>query len=612
MVANRAPQYLHNGSSVDVAAPHIGQLSVSAFIDVFYQFGPARSLEFSFCGSCHGNLSQAGLRVNAYAILSANSTPVPIELNQRTSRLIPRRPELRAQKMSVLDEAFHGLEQMPELISVMAGSNIAAVLAIDIGTSGVRASLFDEYGHEVDGASVRVQQPLSENGDFALTDAESGFELVRQTIDALLEQTNQHTVQIQLIAICCFWHSLMGVDAQGSPTTPVFGWADTGSATAVKELRSRFDESAVHTRTGCRFHPSYWPAKLVFLKDTQPQAVAATSRWLSFGEYVVLRLSGEIAASVSMASGTGLFNQRLLNWDRELIDALGIAEETLPEISHLGQPHCNVRAEYAARWPSLTEARICLPIGDGAANTIGSGCTTRQQAALMIGTSGAMRVLYEGEPPDELPASLWCYRADSKRVIIGGALSDGGGLHQWIRESLMPIEGEESIEAALDMLEPDAHGLTVLPFWAGERSTGWSTEARGAIFGLTLRTRPVEILRAAMEAIAYRFALIAQDINRLAPNATIIASGTALRRSPVWAQIVADVLGRSVELSEPGEASVRGAALLALEGAGKIKSLASSPLRAERIFEPDMSRHRQYGQGLQRQQRMYERLIESP
>lgn len=509
-----------------------------------------------------------------------------------------------------LDEVPEGFEVSPELAGVRSGSRAAAVLAIDIGTSGVRASLFDEHGREIEGANTRVQQ-VSALGDLALTDAEAGFLLVTQTIDALLDHQYRAGARIELIAISCFWHSLLGVNAQGVATTPVFGWADMQAAGAVEELRGRFDEMDVHARTGCRFHPSYWPAKLLWLRSAHPQKIADTNRWLSFGEYVVLRLSGQTAASVSMASGTGLFNQRLLEWDRALIVALGISEESLPEISTTGHASFQLTAEYAARWPVLSNARISPAIGDGAANTIGSGCTTRDQTALMVGTSGAMRVLYQGEPPNELPAALWCYRADLNRVIVGGALSDGGGLYRWIRESLLPSETSESIEAALEILQPDAHGLTVLPFWAGERSTGWSTKARGGILGLTVRTQPMEILRAAMEAIAYRFALIARALDLVAPGATIFASGTALRSSPVWTQIMADVFGRPVVLSEPCEASVRGAALLALEAAGKIESIAGLPAHAEQTFEPDMSRHVLYQEGLKRQQRTYASVIES-
>ena len=102
-----------------------------------------------------------------------------------------------------------------------------------------------------------------------------------------------------------------------------------------------------------------------------------------------------------------------------------------------------------------------------------------------------------------------------------------------MKESLTLNDEDESIERALDLIEPDSHGLTVLPFWAGERSPGWSTTARGAILGLTPRTRPVEILRASMEAVAYRFALIADALDAIAPGAEIVASGNALRSSPV-------------------------------------------------------------------------------
>jgi gluconokinase len=510
---------------------------------------------------------------------------------------------------SVLDEVLEGYEPAPELVSLMAGSKTAAVLALDIGTSGVRASLFDESGLELDGETIRTRHTFSRIGDLAVTDADVIFDLVTETIDTLFSRPYHAASQIQLIAISCFWHSLMGVNAEGCATTPVFTWADTRAAGTIKELQSRFDEMAVHSRTGCRFHPSYWPAKLLWLRSTDPQTVDKTNCWLSFGEYVVLRLSGQTEASVSMASGTGLFNQRLLQWDRELCEGLSIPGSNLPDISSTGQACGQLRIEYVARWPMLGEARISPPIGDGAANAIGSGCTTRERIALMIGTSAAMRVLYEGEPPSELPKSLWCYRADRDRVVVGGALSDGGSLHHWIKEMLLLDGGSEALEAALEELEPDAHGLTVLPFWGGERSTGWSPNARGAILGLTLHTETLEILRAAMEGIAYRFALIARDLDPVAPAASIIASGTALRSSPAWTQIIADVLGRSLLVSETQEASARGAALLALEAAGKIQSITDLPVGVRRTCEPNMSRHLIYQKALERQQQIYERVI---
>jgi gluconokinase len=192
---------------------------------------------------------------------------------------------------------------------------------------------------------------------------------------------------------------------------------------------------------------------------------------------------------------------------------------------------------------------------------------------------------------------------------VGGALSDGGGLFGWMRQTLALLGDAESMDRQLEEIEPDSHGLTVLPFWAGERSTGWTTDARGGILGITLHTRPIEILRASMEAVAYRFALITESLERFAPGAAIVASGNALRGSPVWAQMIADVLGRSVTLSGTAEASTRGAALLGLESTGKIASIEQSIIASEKTFNPDLSRHARYREGLNRQQKFYERLI---
>jgi gluconokinase len=369
------------------------------------------------------------------------------------------------------------------------------------------------------------------------------------------------------------------------------------------------EEARFHQRTGCRFHPSYWPAKLLRLKTDEPDTWRRTTRWLSFAEYLALKFFGEAAASVSMASGTGLLDQRTCEWDRELLRALDVSVGTLPTIAGSTQTFQKLNNNYAARWPQLSEARLFPAIADGAANNIGEGCVTTESVALMIGTSGAMRVMMEDVPPPEIPQALWCYRADRNRVVLGGALSDGGGLYNLIRDSLLYGDDSQTIEDELACLQPDSHGLTVLPFWMGERSPGWNPNARGGVFGMTLTTRPIQVLRAAMEAVAYRFALVATDLDRFAPGARLVASGQALRSSPTWTQIVADVLGRPLVLSERTEASTRGAALLALEAAGKIDNISDFPVSVATTFEPDMSCHERYRKGLKRQQQLYDRVF---
>jgi len=458
-----------------------------------------------------------------------------------------------------------------------------SVLSIDVGTSGVRAAFFDEQGNQIEDAQALSQRELAA---FAELDPDALVDEVKRTVDELLAESV--TGEIETTAISTFWHSLMGVDAGGRPTTPLLTWADTRGGRAAKELRAEFDEREIHARTGCRFHPSYWPAKLRWLKTEHPERFRATRQWLGFGEYLCLKLFGKTTSSVSMASATGLFDQRSCNWDFDFVAALGLDLNSLPQ---------------------LEAKETVVVVGDGAANNIGSGCTTKDQIALMIGTSGAMRVAFAGEPPATLPPSLWSYRASRERVVVGGALSDGGGLLQWLVQALNVGSDVNKLQRQLAALEPDAHGLTILPFWSGERSTGWSADARGGIFGLRQQTTNVEIIRAALEAIAYRFALIANALDEIAPGATVIATGNALRSSPVWLQIIADVLGRAVMFGGSPEASIRGAALLALEAVGKIANLEAVSISVDEVFQPDMRRHARYREGLARQQELYDRLF---
>ncbi len=490
------------------------------------------------------------------------------------------------------------------------------VLALDIGTSSVRASVYDAAGDEVAGTQARVARDFRTTADGgAELDAEVALAETACVVDETLARAETLGLRITAIGVSCFWHSLVGVDESGRALTPVYGWADTRAAAEVEALRRRFNEPATHRRTGCRFHASYWPAKLLWLRRAQPGVWHRVAVWLSFGELLARRVCGTRAASLSMASGTGLLDQRRCAWDDELLEGLGLHRARLAPLAFDATENAPpmINDEFAARWPQLRGCPWFAAIGDGAANNVGANCVTCNEVALMVGTSGALRVFYEGEPPAELPSGLWCYRVDKRRVIVGGALSDGGGLYAWLKDSLAVAGDDDHIERELAALAPDAHGLTLLPFWAGERSTNWNAHATGAILGLTTHSRPAHVLRAALEAVAYRFAFIWQQLAPYAaPGAEVRASGGALIHSTLWTQIIADALNRPVRLAPAHEASSRGAALLALEALGVLASLHQAPDPAARSFAPDAARHALYRAGLERQETIYQALLALP
>lgn len=514
---------------------------------------------------------------------------------------------------TVFDEAV--LEERPEIDlstfpSLRSEKEPVTVLALDIGTSGTRAALFDHRGDQIEGSFIHL--PTDEYSELLSgrdVSADALVDSVAQLLDAAVERAEEFVARIDYVAAVSFWHSLIGVDDAGRAITPMLGWADTRASEAVRELRELLPETETHARTGCRLHPSYWPAKLFWLRRSSPDVFGRVRRWLSFADYLYLQLFGNTATSVSMASATGLLNQTTCEWDQKTLSALQIEEGLFPEIVAPQRTAGGLRDEYMLRWPVLERATWFQAIGDGAANNIGVGCVSRERVAITVGTSGAVRMLSSRAAPTTLPPELFCYRADRERVVIGGALSDGGGLLRWFQNSLKLTDDAAELNRLLDASDPDSHGLTILPFWSGERAPGWSSSATGTIHGLTAATKPLDIARAALESIAYRFALIAEPLESFAPAASISIAGKVFLLYPCWAQMMADVLGHPVELCALPETTIRGAALLALETIGTIDTLETIKSEPCRTFRPDMQRHEVYRRAIKRQQELYRRRL---
>ncbi len=475
------------------------------------------------------------------------------------------------------------------------------IIALDIGTSSTRASVYDAAGARVAGVEHRVAfEPRTTPDGGVEHDAARLFDAAVACIDAVLPGAGE----VRAVAVTTFWHGLLGFGPDGRPITPVYMWADTRSAAAVEDLRRRLDDLTVHARTGCHLHTSYWPAKIRWHAGLAPRP--SVFRWGSIGEMFASEWFGHPATSVSMASATGLFDQHTGRWDPEMLDASGIDERRMFPLRDRDEPWERLREPWASRWPGLRQAAWFPAVGDGAASNIGCGCTGAARVAINVGTSAAMR-LVTGAPPAEAPPGLWRYRVDRARAVVGGALSEGGNVYAWCLDTLR-LPGEADIERALASAVERDHGLALLPFLAGERSPGWNGRARAAVAGLSLDTGPVEILHAALEAVALRLALVYE---RLAPLATesheIIVSGGALVRSRVWTQMIADALGRTLTLAAESEASSRGAALLALHSLGVLPDLAAGTPGGEPV-EPDPRRRDRYREAAARQRRLYDSL----
>lgn len=484
------------------------------------------------------------------------------------------------------------------------------ILALDIGTSSVRALLYDAGGNALPDlkAQLRYQLTTSHAGE-ASVDADTLVDLVARTIDTVLSRAGDRARGIVAVATSAFWHTLLPLDPSGRPLLPLMTWEDRRPQERCLALRQQLDEAAIHRRTGTRLHTSYWPAKISWLARAYPEVVQQTARYVSFSDYLHERFLGRSVCSLSMASGTGLLNTRKRTWDAELLSALHLSPGCLPATGDLPDTLQGLQPEFARRWPALATIPWFPAVGDGAAANAGSHCLTPSHWAVTMGTSSALRVVVAPAQRD-LAHSLWLYLVDAQRTLLGGALSEGGNLLTWLEKTLHLSEPDE-LDRQLEQMEPDAHGLTLLPMISGERSPGWHPDARMTITGLTMHSTPEEIARAALEAVVFQVSRVYDQLVSALPGQTprLIASGAALFKSSVLRQALADTLNRPLELLASSEASARGAALLALEALGIIPDLAQLVPEIALTVQPDPARHAIYQQARARQQALYDLLL---
>ncbi len=480
------------------------------------------------------------------------------------------------------------------------------VLALDIGTSSTRCLAFDPTGREVQGIRAAREYQARATADGG-SELEPGA-LLEHALACLAEVSAAATRsggRVLAVGVCTFWHALLGLNHAGHPETPVYLWNDSRAGAQALRLRACLDEAAVHRRTGCVLHPSFLPARLLWLRETDPQRFDRCHRFVSPGEYLEHALFGVWRCGLSMASGTGLLDQQEQRWDEEVLRAVGLTPGRLQPLEPSHAPLRGLGGALARRLPALREVSFFPALGDGACSNVGSGATGQTHAALMIGTSAALRMLFRQDAPPP-PEGLWRYLLDGRRALIGGALSNGGNLYAWMRDTLR-LGTEAEVEAALASAPPAAHGLTVLPFLAGERNPDYPLDATGTVAGLRAATTPLHILQAGMEAVAFRLAAIADRLRAAQPGLQgFLASGGVLR-SPAWLRMVTDVLGLPVTLSKVQEASARGAALMALEAIGALPSALDVPLEPGPTMVPDPRRQEAYARAREQHERFYAR-----
>lgn len=492
---------------------------------------------------------------------------------------------------------------IPTMSIEFENSRAPYVLAMDIGSTASRGGLYDASGCPIKASKQRVSHAFNAGEGSSTIDPDQVVEEIRSVMAGIIEQSEAHGVKDKItgIALDSFASSLILVDADGNALTACYTYADAQSAKYVEQLRTEISEDEYHARTGVRLHPSYHPARLLWLKTEFPELFAQAAHVMTIGEYVYFKIAGIKGMSTSIAAWSGILNAHTGELDLPILEHIGVDPALFSGIFDPDQPDTSAKLENP-EWAFLAQLPWFHAIPDGWPSNIGPGAVDSKTVAVAAATSGAMRVILPGVPA-EIPSGLWCYRVSAKQCIVGGALNDVGRAVSWLEATIIKPDNLGEILAG----PPMDTVPSVLPFFSGERSIGWASAARASITNLQTNSGPAEVWRGVFESLALSYQRVWHHMELAgATPERVIASGRVATDHPEFLHMLCDALSTPVLPLEMKRATLRGTALIALEVLDADGDRALPPFGEE--LQPRYSEH--YVQAREIFDDLYEKLVD--
>jgi xylulokinase len=452
------------------------------------------------------------------------------------------------------------------------------VLAHDVGTTGNKATLFDE-----DGALVRSAfapyQTLYPHAGWAEQRPSDWWRALCLSTRSLLQDSGAGPSEIACVAFSGQMMGAVAVDEHANPVRNAIIWADQRAVSQVERVARRVDPRHVYAVTGHRLSPSYSAAKILWLKEVEPQSYEAARTFLQAKDFLAARLTGALVTDRSDASGTNLYDLGRGTWSDELVEAFELEPAKLPQIRESTDVVGEV-TDHAAEEAGLRSGTpVVIGGGDGSCAGVGAGVIREGVAYNYIGSSSWI-ALATPEPilDPEMRTFTWAHLVPGMFSPCG-TMQAAGASYQFARDHLaehemvvarrLGISAYDLMNQAVLQSPPGARGLLFLPYLLGERSPRWNPDARGAFIGLTGRHRQPDLLRAVLEGITLNLRVILEAFARQGAaieRLRVIGGGA---RGAAWNQIMADIFGLPVDrLALLEEATSMGAGVAGGVGVG--------------------------------------------
>ncbi|HYF31859.1 MAG TPA: gluconokinase [Chitinophagaceae bacterium] len=485
------------------------------------------------------------------------------------------------------------------------------ILGLDIGTTHCKAVAVTAQGELLHQATAGYPTIQSLPGQ-SEQDAELIYGSVLEVLQYSLVSLRQH--ELKAVCFSAAMHSIMAVDDAGHPLTNLFTWADTRGNEYALTIRNWNGSHDLYARTGTPVHPMSPLCKLAWMKKVMPDIVAKAAKFISIKEYVFFKLTGTYIVDYSIASATGLFDIQQKKWDATALGLAGINAGQLSEPVPVSYAETNLQQACRQLLGITGDIPFIVGGSDGCLANIGSGAILPGEAALTIGTSGAIRVTVEKSRTDQ-QQRLFNYILTDNLFVTGGAISNGGAAMKWFAENFLqhPFTAATDIDWMVQLAHeaPEgAGGLIFLPYLSGERAPFWDASARAVFMGLQTAHGRQHLARAVVEGISFALYQVMQAVEANNGNISVVYASGAFITSPLWLQMMADVMDKTIIVAGTADASAMGAAFLGMHTIGWIKNLSEIKqlVTQEASFSPDAAKHRTYQRYFDVYQDLYPKL----
>lgn len=492
------------------------------------------------------------------------------------------------------------------------------LIGLDIGTTGVKAVVFDDCATVLSSAYEEYAIVSASDGK-AEQDAQDVWKRSRMVL--LRAIASGGVKSVEAIGLSVQGDAIICIDRSGNPLRPTLLGMDYRSAPSALAFADAFGERNLYERTGMRSHAMNSITKIRYVREAYPEVFAKTYKFVTYAEFIAMKLCGECVLDATMASRTMAFELHTQQWDEQLLDFAGISKSQLGTIQESGTVIGQLASDIVREAGLQGRPLVCTGGHDQCCAALGAGVVEPSLGVVSTGTAEVISTC--------LPAILTndgmfdsyfpCYRHVLRNTYFTFSLNHVGGiLLRWFKDTFCAKEIQQAQRMGLgiyqyldSIMAPSPQELFILPHFNGSGTPYCDMDATGAILGLSLSTGVPELYRALLESQTYELALNLEAFAKSGISIQTLSAVGGGAKSSEWVQIKANILNRPVRVPVCSESASLGAAILAGSAVGVWKDAregADHMVGFHKEYEPQSDMTRLYGDLLAHYKEIYPAL----